>query len=139
MNNVPSLKLCKKLKELWLKTPKWDLWYNVYREKKWFEWSWSIISRIESMKWDYDHIYYAPNVMNLIDMLPDHIKDKKWSNHYLVIIKNVWYIVKYWAIYDFGDFDYLPDVLAETIIRCIEEWHLDFKKHQWLTTKDTKQ
>ena len=123
MQQVPSLELCKKLKELWL--PQDDYTYLYQDDQLWYAselmWFW--------VDWER---YRAPTVMEMIDILPEFIK--KTNN--LLIQKSfgdfhVWYydyLDSYYILFSL-EWNNLPNLLAETIIRCCNEWYLDLSKN----------
>lgn len=122
MDNVPSLELCKKLKELWYSQK--NKWFQYFNETETPSYISVIRAEINSQK---TNCIYAPTVMEMIDILPYSIKDKyKWDCILIMYKKHVCY-----KCFDIRKTDLfkvwwdLSNALAETIIRCIEEWYLD--------------
>ena len=138
--DVPSYELCKKLKELGYKRPKWQKKGWIYHPQKRY-----LSHMMKYVGWGtvYRRVLqismHAPTIWEMMDVLPDYI-DHEWCQPSLLVRKeqcdgdN-----EYWVYYDWNWYESprfieksLPNALAKMLIRCIENNHLD------LTTKDER-
>lgn len=126
--NIPSLELCKKLKELWREQPPTEYVYDHDRIIQ--------FTTIEKMHYMFPEEYIvAPTIWEMMEVLPATIEEDDFRYHLLIEKTELWYIIDYQDTFhpNFESIKYfewksLPNMLVQVLIWLVESGYLDLKE-----------